>query len=104
MSLHSSLRHRQKAELYQEVRYLDDCDMGVIPASEINPERYRVAAKLCRQRLEEVASPEYYSDLLRHSDAFNVIVRNMQYERMLMDYRAEFYPELDDVMSRLEKF
>ena len=102
MSFPSSLRLQQKAELYSAARYLDACDEQSVAFEHIDPAYYRACAKLCRVRLEEASSFEVYSDLLKHSSAFRTIAQNLEYEDLLMNFRHERYPELDELMSRFE--
>jgi hypothetical protein len=105
MSFTTSLRHRQKQELYSAALYLDGVD-GVdkrrIPPAMVDPAYYRACALLCRERIEKAGSADCYSDLLEHSPAFATIARNLEYEQMIMNYRPELYPELDKVISRYE--
>jgi hypothetical protein len=102
MSFPTSLRHQQKAELYNAARYLDACDEKLVSRDAVDPAYYRACAQVCRLRLEEAPNFDYYSDLLEHSDAFRTIAKNLEYEQMLMCFRAELYPELDALMVRYE--
>ena len=103
MSFPTSLRHQQKAELYNAASYLDACDEKRIAPEHIDPAYYRTCAQVCRLRLEESLHPERdFSDLFRHSEAINTIAKNLEYEQAFMHFRGELYPDLDRLMSRFE--